>query len=83
MKPAGLLFLVIILGATAFIFKDNLLKQLNSTVLWSDCVGFMIKQGVDEFFEVGPGKVLKGLMHKINPQAKVVNIEKKEDAEQL
>ena len=63
--------------------KDNLLKQLNSTVLWSDCVGFMIKQGVDEFFEVGPGKVLKGLMHKINPQAKVVNIEKKEDAEQL
>ncbi len=61
--------------------KDNLIKQLNSTVLWSDCVDFMVKQGVDEFFEVGPGKVLKGLMRKINPQVNVVNIEKKEDYE--
>ncbi|MBU2044780.1 MAG: ACP S-malonyltransferase [Candidatus Omnitrophica bacterium] len=61
--------------------KDNLVKQLNSTVLWSDCVNFMVNKGVSEFFEVGPGKVLKGLIRKINPQVKVTNIEKKEDYE--
>jgi len=61
--------------------KANLIKQLNSTVLWNDCVDFMITEGVDQFFEVGPSKVLKGLMRKINPQIKVINIEKKEDYE--
>ncbi len=61
--------------------KDNLIRQLNSTVLWNDCVDFMIKQGVVEFFEVGPSKVLRGLMRKINPEIKVKNIEKREDYE--
>jgi len=59
--------------------KKNLLEQLISPVLWKDCVDFMIKAGVDLFFEVGPSKVLRGLMRKIDRQAKVINIEKKED----
>lgn len=63
--------------------KRNLLEQLISPVLWCDCVGFMVNAGVNEFFEVGPSKVLRGLMRKINRQAKVVNIEKKEDIEAL
>ncbi len=59
--------------------KNNLLNQLVSPVLWNDCVIFMAKQGVNSFFEVGPSKVLRGLMRKINPELKVTNIEKKED----
>jgi [acyl-carrier-protein] S-malonyltransferase len=39
----------------------------------------MLSQGVTRFFEIGPGKVLKGLMRKIEPSAQVVNIEKKDD----
>lgn len=63
--------------------KENLITQLVSPVLWNDCVGCMVQGGVDTFFEIGPGKVLRGLMRKINPGVKVVNIEKKEDIENL
>ncbi len=59
--------------------KNNLLEQLVFPVLWKDCIEFMVTKGVDSFFEVGPSKVLRGLMRKINPQISVVNIEKKED----
>lgn len=61
--------------------KANLLEQLTAPVLWNDCVEFMAKDGVEIFFEVGPSKVLRGLMRKINPALKVINIEKKEDIE--
>ncbi len=61
--------------------KSNLIEQMVSPVLWKDCVDFMIKKGVELFYEIGPSKVLRGLMRKINPQVKVINIEKKEDLE--
>lgn len=63
--------------------KFNLLEQLVSPVLWKDCVEFMIGKGVNCFYEVGPSKVLKGLMRKINRDVKVINIETKEDIELL
>lgn len=63
--------------------KENLIEQLVSPVLWKDCVAFMVGQGVDVFFEVGPSRVLKGLMRKIDSGIKVVNIEKKEDLEEI
>jgi len=63
--------------------KKNLLEQLTSTVLWSDCVNYMISAGVDSFFEVGPSKILRGLMRKINRQAKVINIGEKQDLDSL
>jgi [acyl-carrier-protein] S-malonyltransferase len=63
--------------------KRNLLEQLTSPVLWKECVEDMLKQGVDVFFEVGPSKILRGLIRKINPEVKVINIEKKEDLESL
>lgn len=63
--------------------KENLIEQLVSPVLWKDCVEFMDRQGVDVFFEVGPSRVLKGLMRKIDSGIKVVNIEKKEDLEEI
>lgn len=63
--------------------KRNLKEQLTSSVLWKDCVEFMIKNSVDTFFEIGPAKVLRGLVRKINPDVKVVNIEKKEDLDSI
>jgi [acyl-carrier-protein] S-malonyltransferase len=59
--------------------KLNLIKQVASSVLWEDSMRFAISSGVLDFFEFGPGKVLKGLMRRINETAKVVNVEKKED----
>ena len=59
--------------------RSNLLDQLVSPVLWSQCVDYMCAQGVGEFYEVGPSKVLRGLMRKINPEVKVTNLEKAED----
>lgn len=63
--------------------KRNLLEQLTSTVLWNDCVQFMAGNTVSTFFEVGPSKVLRGLIRKINPELKVINIEKKEDLDAI
>ncbi|MEI6632045.1 MAG: ACP S-malonyltransferase, partial [bacterium] len=59
--------------------KDNLVRQISSSVLWEDSMKFMLSKGVVNFIELGPGKVLKGLMRRINETAVVNNIEKKED----
>lgn len=61
------------------IIRQNLVKQIYSSVRWEESVRFMLAQGVNKFFEIGPGKVLRGLMRKIEPTAVVVNIEKAED----
>lgn len=59
--------------------KQNLVYQLYSSVKWEESMRFILKAGVVKFIEFGPGKVLKGLMRKIEPAAQVVNIEKKDD----
>ncbi len=59
--------------------RDNLIKQIASSVLWEHSMKFILTQGITEFFEFGPGKVLKGLMRRIDENAQVINIEKKED----
>ena len=46
--------------------KNNLILQLTSPVKWTHSVDKMIKDGASEFIEVGPGKVLQGLVRKIN-----------------
>lgn len=51
--------------------KDNLYKQVTGSVLWVDSVNKMIELGVTTFIEVGPGKVLSGLVKKINPNIEV------------
>ncbi|MCX5680929.1 MAG: ACP S-malonyltransferase, partial [Candidatus Omnitrophica bacterium] len=63
--------------------RENLPKQIVSSVLWEDSVRFMASQGVTTFLEVGPGKVLKGLIRKIDPTLTVYNIEKPADIEAL
>jgi [acyl-carrier-protein] S-malonyltransferase len=59
--------------------KDNLVNQIRSSVKWEDSMRFILSKGIVNFVEFGPGKVLKGLMRKIDASAQVMNIEKKED----
>ena len=63
--------------------RQNLAKQIIASVQWVASVEYMIAQGVTEFIEIGPGKVLKGLIRRINSSAVVHNIEKSADIESL
>ena len=54
--------------------KDELLKQLCSGVQWQRSVEYMVKQGVGKFIEIGPGKVLAGLVKRISRESEMVNI---------
>lgn len=51
---------------TAIDIKKNLIEQLTAPVKWTQSIEQMIKDGATEFTEVGPGKVLQGLMRKID-----------------
>lgn len=55
--------------------KSNLKLQVMSSVLWETIVRNMIKDGVDTFVEIGPGKVLSGFVKKIDRKLTVINIE--------
>ena len=54
--------------------KQNLIEQLTSAVKWTQCVQAMIKDGATSFTECGPGKVLQGLILKINKEVTVESI---------
>lgn len=54
--------------------QPSLVKQLPSSVLWEDTVHTMDKMGVTTFIEVGPGTVLTGLIKRILPDAKLLNV---------
>ena len=51
--------------------RENLLKQLTSPVRWTQSVQNMIADGATQFYEFGPGDVLKGMIRKINPEVQV------------
>jgi [acyl-carrier-protein] S-malonyltransferase len=53
------------------IIRENLLKQLTAPVRWTQSVQNMIADGANEFYEFGPGDVLKGLIRKINAEVTV------------
>jgi [acyl-carrier-protein] S-malonyltransferase len=63
--------------------RHNLEKQITASVQWVASVEYMIAQGVTDFIEIGPGKVLKGLIRRINSSVLVHNIEKAADIESL
>jgi len=46
--------------------KQILVKQVISPVRWEDSIRHMLETGIDEFYEIGPGRVLTGLLKRIN-----------------
>lgn len=58
--------------------KERLIEQLYSPVLWEDSVQKMIDLGVDTFIEIGPGKVLTGLVKKIDKTVRIYNVSDQE-----
>jgi [acyl-carrier-protein] S-malonyltransferase len=63
--------------------KNLLFEQVTSPVRWEETINNMIADGFDEFYEVGPGKVLQGLVKRINPNVKTFGIDKYSDVEQF
>ena len=59
--------------------KDLLIKQIESRVRWRESVKYMIDSGVNNFVEIGPGKVLSGLIKRIDRNVKVSAINNEED----
>ena len=63
--------------------KDLLIKQIESPVRWRESVIYMIKNGVTNFIEIGPGKVLSGLVKRIDKTINVNTINKPEDLKDI
>ncbi|MBS4177156.1 ACP S-malonyltransferase [Lederbergia citrea] len=61
--------------------QEKLVKQLYSPVLWEDSVEKMIELGVDTFVEIGPGKVLSGLIKKVNRSVKTFSVQDPESCQ--
>jgi len=55
--------------------KSSLIKQLSLPLLWEDSIRKIAETGVNTFVEVGPGKVLSGLIKRIEPAARIFNVE--------
>ncbi len=53
---------------------EGLARQLTSAILWQKCMERLLTDGVEEFYEIGPGRVLTGLMRRISRKTKVINI---------
>ena len=63
--------------------KDLLIKQIESPVRWRGSVIYMIENGVTNFIEIGPGKVLSGLIKRIDKTVKINTINKFEDLNEI
>mgnify|MGYP001571291068 FL=1 len=61
--------------------RQALSRQMTSRVLWEDTVRAMLEAGVTTFVEVGPGKVLSGLVKKIRRDAQVCNVQDRKSLE--
>ena len=65
--------------SNAIELKNLLVKQIESRVRWRESILFMISKGVNQFIEIGPGKVLSGLIKRIDRNVKVSAINSEED----
>tara|TARA_B100001057_G_scaffold221326_1_gene221755 strand:+ start:840 stop:1766 length:927 start_codon:yes stop_codon:yes gene_type:complete len=64
-------------------FKDLLIKQIENRVRWRESVIYMIDKGVNQFIEIGPGKVLSNLVKRINKKTNVNSINTEEDIKNI
>jgi [acyl-carrier-protein] S-malonyltransferase len=55
--------------------RESLVRQVSSPVRWRESVELLAREGVETFVEVGPGKVLCGLVRQTAPQARCLNVE--------
>ena len=63
--------------------KKLLVDQIENRVRWRESVNYMINNGVDKFIEIGPGKVLSGLIKRINNNVKILTINNENDIKDL
>ena len=63
--------------------KELLAAQVSNSVRWIQCVEAMIRDGVDTFVEIGPGKTLSSFVKKINKEVTTVSVDKYEDLEKV
>jgi [acyl-carrier-protein] S-malonyltransferase len=63
------------LVTTAAAAQDALIRQVTGAVRWVDCMQSLVAADATHFIEVGPGKVLCGLLRQIDPGLKSLNIE--------
>ena len=63
--------------------KGLLIKQIEKRVRWRETILYMINKGVSQFIEIGPGKVLSGLVKRINKDVKISSINSQSDIESL
>ena len=68
---------------TASEVREALIKQVYSPVRWEESIRRLISDGVNTFIEIGPGKVLSGLIKKISREVKVYNIEDQASLEKV
>ena len=67
----------------AYELKELLIKQIENRVRWRESIINMINGGVNQFIEIGPGKVLSGLVKRINKDVKINTINNENDIESL
>ncbi len=63
--------------------KSLLIRQIEKRVRWRESILYMINRGVNQFIEIGPGKVLSGLIKRINKDVKISSINNQSDIESL
>jgi len=63
--------------------KEELVKQLRNCIQWQGSVEYMANRGVNTFYEIGPGKVLTGLIRRINSELQTFNVSGIEGIAQL
>ena len=63
--------------------KELLIKQIENRVRWRESILKMIDEEVDNFIEIGPGKVLAGLIKRINKQVKTISINSEDDIKSI
>ena len=63
--------------------KKSFIDRLFGPVKWVDTVNELVEKGVTKIYEIGPGRILSGLIKKINKEIEVINIENIENIKEI